>query len=71
MNMHRNMGTFDRWVRIVCGTIILSFLLVGPQSLWGLIGAFPLLTGVAAHCPFYAMFNFRTNFTKRARHSTA
>ena len=69
--MKVNIGTFDRWVRIICGTIILSFLFVGPQSLWGLIGAFPLVTGIAAHCPFYAMCDFSTDFRKRLRHSAA
>ncbi|PPC87599.1 MAG: hypothetical protein CTY31_04015 [Hyphomicrobium sp.] len=48
-----NIGTIDRTLRIIVGLGLLSLIYVGPQSLWGLIGLVPLLTGIAKFCPAY------------------
>ena len=55
-----NVGTADRLVRIAVGAPILSLVFVGPQSLWGLVGALPLVTGLFGFCPFYSVFGLST-----------
>lgn len=56
----RNVGNLDRIFRIVIGLVALSMVFVGPQSLWGLIGLVPLLTGLAGRCPAYMPFGLST-----------
>jgi len=56
----QNEGTLDRIVRIVLGIVLLSLTLVGPQTLWGLIGLVPLITGVLGFCPLYKILGLRT-----------
>ncbi len=54
--MKKNIGDIERIIRVAIGLVILSLIFVGPQSLWGLIGILPLVTGLAGWCPSYAMF---------------
>lgn len=58
--MQTNAGTFDRILRIVAGLALLSLVFTGPQSLWGLVGLVPLLTGLAGICPAYSLLGIRT-----------
>lgn len=58
--MKRNEGTVDRGVRIVLGIALLSLVVVGPQTMWGLLGLIPLLTGIIGMCPLYRMVGFDT-----------
>lgn len=58
--MSRNEGTVDRVLRVVLGLVLLSLTVVGPQSLWGLIGLVPLVTGLVGYCPVYTLFGLRT-----------
>lgn len=53
--MTANIGTLDRTLRIFLGLAILSLIFVGPQTLWGLIGLVPLITGLARFCPAYGL----------------
>ena len=46
--------------RVVLGLVVLSLTMVGPQSLWGLLGLIPLVTGLVGTCPLYAMFGVST-----------
>lgn len=55
-----NEGTLDRVLRIVLGAVLLSLVFVGPQTMWGLVGLVPLLTGLAGSCPIYTVFGLRT-----------
>jgi hypothetical protein len=55
-----NEHTIDRGLRIVLGLFVLSLTVVGPQTLWGLIGLVPLLTGVIGSCPLYTLFGLST-----------
>lgn len=55
-----NEGALDRGLRILAGLVMLSLVVIGPQSLWGLIGVVPLATGLIGHCPAYSLFGFRT-----------
>jgi hypothetical protein len=56
----KNEGTLDRVLRVVAGVAILSLTLVGPQSLWGLVGLVPLATGLVGFCPVYTLLGIRT-----------
>ncbi len=56
--MKANVGGFDRVARIVVGLVLLSLVVVGPKSLWGLVGQVglvPLATGLMRFCPFYPL----------------
>lgn len=58
--MTMNEGSLDRAIRVVAGLAVLSLTLVGPQTLWGLVGIVPLLTGVIGFCPAYRIFGIST-----------
>ena len=58
--LDKNIGLLDRGFRVALGVTLLSFVFVGPQTPWALIGVVPLLTGLFARCPVYSMFGFRT-----------
>ncbi len=55
-----NEGTLDRTVRVIAGLAVLSLTVVGPHSLWGLVGAVPLLTGLFGVCPLYRVLGIDT-----------
>jgi len=65
--MKANVGGLDRAVRIVAGLALLSlvFILDGNARWWGLIGAVPLLTGLAGSCPAYWLLGLDTCPIKR------
>ncbi|MBX9862363.1 MAG: DUF2892 domain-containing protein [Hyphomicrobium sp.] len=58
--MTHNVGTIDRTLRIVLGLGFLSLVFVGPQTLWGLVGLVPLLTGLVKFCPAYSLTGTNT-----------
>lgn len=57
--MKVNVGSTDRMLRIVAGIVIIA-LGVYYQSLWGIIGLVPLLTGLFRFCPLYTMLGMDT-----------
>jgi hypothetical protein len=63
----KNEGTADRALRVVVGLTLLSLVFVGPQTLWGLIGIVPLLTGASGVCPAYRLFGVSTCSSNRDR----
>lgn len=65
-----NVGPLDRAIRIVLGLVLLALVFIGPESLWGLVGFVPLVTGIAGYCPLYGMFDFSTVGTPhRVKHA--
>lgn len=58
--MERNIGDIERVIRVVVGLGILSLVFVGPQTLWGLVGLVPVLTGVTGWCPPYQLLGIST-----------
>lgn len=58
--MTPNIGTLDRYARIVLGLVLLSLVFVGPKTLWGLLGLIPLITGLARFCPAYRIVGVDT-----------
>jgi hypothetical protein len=58
--MNVNEHGADRAIRIIAGLVILSLVFVGPQSLWGLVGLIPLVTGIIGNCPVYSLLGIST-----------
>lgn len=58
--MLANQSTADRAMRVVIGIVLLSLVIVGPQTLWGLVGLVPLVTGALGSCPIYRLFGITT-----------
>ena len=56
------MASSERLVRIALGIALLSCLFMLPGDLrWiGLVGLFPLTTGLFAWCPFYVLLDWFT-----------
>ena len=63
--MTRNEGNLDRTLRIILGLVLLSLVFIGPQTLWGLIGLVPLVTGLIGSCPVYSVLGISTCPAKR------
>lgn len=55
-----NEGNLDRGIRVVLGLGLLSLTVVGPHTLWGLVGIVPLATGLLGSCPIYSMLGLST-----------
>ncbi len=55
-----NLGNFDRALRILAGLMLLSLVVIGPQTLWGLIGLIPLATGLFSWCPVYSLLGLNS-----------
>lgn len=65
----RNEGSIDRALRIALGAVLLSLTVIGPQSLWGLVGVVPLATGLIGNCPAYTLLGINTCRTRPAMKS--
>lgn len=57
--MKVNVGSTERTIRIVAGVIIIA-LGVYYQSLWGVIGLVPLMTGLFRFCPLYTILGINS-----------
>jgi hypothetical protein len=55
-----NEHAVDRVIRVVLGIGLLSLTVIGPHTLWGLVGLVPLLTGLVGSCPVYTMLGRST-----------
>jgi hypothetical protein len=55
-----NEGTIDRAIRVVIGIALLSLTVLGPRSMWGLVGLVPLATGILGFCPLYRIVGIST-----------
>ena len=58
----KNEGTIDRVLRVVLGVLLLSLTVVGPQTMWGLLGLVPLLTGLVGTCPLYTLLGVGSTY---------
>jgi hypothetical protein len=55
-----NEHPIERVLRVIVGVALLGMVFVGPQSLWGIVGVVPLLTGLLGSCPAYTLLGFST-----------
>ncbi len=58
--MKKNIGSWERTIRVVAGLSILTLVFVGPKTPWAFLGIIPLATGFIGWCPPYALFGIRT-----------
>lgn len=58
--MERNIGNVERVVRVTAGVGLLALVVVGPQTVWGLVGIIPILTGLTGWCPPYSLLGINT-----------
>ena len=58
--MKKNVGGFDRQLRIIVGIVLIALVFIGPKISWGWIGLIPLLTGLFNFCPLYIPFKIST-----------
>lgn len=59
--MKKNVGSVDRWIRILLGIALLSLLFTDLSFKYvGLIGIVPILTALIKSCPLYSLFGFTT-----------
>jgi len=58
--MNSNVGSIDRLMRIVLGLVLLSLVVVGPKTMWGLLGLIPLVTGLLGRCALYSLLGLNT-----------
>lgn len=58
--MEANEGMLDRIVRVIVGLVLISLVFIGPQTIWGLVGLVPLITGAVGFCPLYKIFGLNT-----------
>jgi len=55
-----NVGNIDRVLRILVGLVLIGLATTGTIGIWGYIGVVPLVTGLAARCPLYAVLGIAT-----------
>jgi len=51
--MEINISGWERVLRVAVGVVLLALALIGPQTVWGLLGVAPLITGAMGFCPLY------------------
>jgi hypothetical protein len=49
----RNEHPVERVLRVLVGLGLLSLVVLGPQTLWGLLGLILVVTGAVGSCPIY------------------
>lgn len=55
-----NVGSADRFIRILVGIVLIALVFVGPQTPWGWIGIVPLVTGLLRTCPLYSLIGINS-----------
>lgn len=59
-----NIHPVERVVRGIFGLAVLSLVVWGPKSYWGLLGLLPLVTAVIGWCPPYHLLGIDTSAKK-------
>lgn len=57
--MCRNVGSVDRFIRVLVGVGVVSWG-IATANWWGALGVVPLATGLLGFCPAYLPFGLRT-----------
>jgi len=64
--MEGNQSRNARILRVAIGLVLLSLMFIGPGTLWGLFGVFPLLAGLTGFDPLYRMLGVSTQRISRS-----
>jgi hypothetical protein len=62
--MNKNVGGFDRILRVVVGVVLVALAATGTVGAWGYVGIVPIFTGAMGWCPAYLPFGFSTCKTR-------
>jgi hypothetical protein len=62
--MNKNVGGFDRMLRVVVGVVLVALAATGTVGAWGYVGIVPIFTGAIGWCPAYLPFGFSTCKTR-------
>ena len=62
--MNKNVGGFDRILRVVVGLMLVALAATGTVGAWGYVGIVPIFTGAIGWCPAYLPFGFSTCKTR-------
>lgn len=57
--MKKNTSLADRIIRVLLGVAIIATGVIF-ETLWGIVGIIPLVSGLSGFCPLYAVFGFST-----------
>lgn len=55
-----NVGTVDRWLRIIVGALLIVLAATNILGVWAYIGIIPLATGLIRWCPLYSLLGIQT-----------
>ena len=50
--MRKNVGSNDRWIRILIGSALIFWVLFANGSIWGWLGVVPLVSGIFRYMDF-------------------
>lgn len=64
MNLVKNVGKVDKYVRIGAGALLIVLAATGAIGVWGWIGILPLATGFMGTCPAYTVMGISTTENK-------
>lgn len=62
--MNKNVGGFDRMLRVLVGVVLVALAATGTVGAWGYVGIVPIFTGAIGWCPAYLPFGFSTCKTR-------
>jgi hypothetical protein len=62
--MNKNVGGFDRILRVAVGVLLFALAATGTVGAWGYVGIVPILTGAIGWCPAYLPFGFSSCKTR-------
>lgn len=63
--MKINVGSLDRFVRVLAGIVLIALAATSTVGWWGWLGVIPLITGLVGSCPMYRVFGLNTCPLKR------
>lgn len=58
--MKANVGTIDRFLRVIAGLALIGLAASGTIGVWGYIGVVAVLTGLFSFCPLYPLIGLNT-----------
>jgi hypothetical protein len=67
--MRCNEAWWDRGLRLLIGSVLVSLALFGPKTPWGWIGLLQLSTGLSGYCVLYEPLGWNTR--ARSKHLAA
>jgi Protein of unknown function (DUF2892) len=58
--MKTNVGSIDRFARVLIGLLLITLAALGTIGVWGWIGVVPLATAIFSVCPLYSVLGIST-----------